>query len=316
VGLQNVKKILIFGATGNLGSIICNNLSNNYEIVGASPDYEEGRKKWGNKIRFYDHYQVLNENNADFFLKEKFDVIINCAGHNFFDKWTEKNKTIIYNSRIDVSKTILEIVQKMPGDKRPEVIIFASSVAIYANTPERVDEYAKIRKDINYFKSLLWHDLEAEILAYTIPGTRIIIPRYGIIISPVSYVKLQLLLAKYYLLGYLGKENPIVSWISHKDVAGIIELFITNNELQGIFNVTSPRTIMSDEMADGFATVMNRRILYRIPSSFLKLMFGDRAKIFLYPLNVFPRRLKDANYQWVDEDYLNALYEIKGELLH
>jgi len=58
----------------------------------------------------------------------------------------------------------------MPQANRPEVIIFASSVAAYANAPERVDEYTKLRKDINYFKSIIWYDLEKEILEYKIPA--------------------------------------------------------------------------------------------------------------------------------------------------
>ena len=307
------KKILLFGATGSLGSIVCNNL-NNYEIVGASPDYEAGRERYGNKIRFYDHDQVLSEQAGDFFIKEKFDAIINCSGHNFFDRWTEENKEKIYNSRIDTSKTILEIVQSMPEEMRPKVVIFASSVAIYANAPDRVDESAQLKKNINYFKSLLWHDLENEILSYDIPGTRIVIPRYGIVIAPVSYVKMQFLLAKYGVLGYLGKENPIVSWVSHKDIARIIDMFISNDALSGIFNVSSPKTITADEMTRCFATVMHRRVLYRVPAALLKLFLGQRAKIFLYPLNVFPTRLQEAGYQWVDDDFLTALYGIKQEL--
>ena len=305
------KKILLFGATGGIGSILINNLKN-YEIVGASPDYEEGSKRHG--IRFYDHDQVLNENNIDFFNKEKFDVIINCAGHNFFDKWTEEKKNIIYFSRIDSSTKLLDIVQKMPQENRPEVIIFASSVAAYANEPERVDEYTKLRKDINYFKSIIWYDLEKEILEYNIPGTRLIIPRYGVVIAPVSYVKMQLTLSKYYLNGYLTDKNPIVSWISHKDIPRIIELFISHTELSGIFNVCSPNTVTSDEFAEAFATVMNSRIFFRFPSALLRLIFGQRAKIFEYPLNVYPQRLKEANYQWVDDNFLNALYSIKSEL--
>ena len=305
------KKILIFGATGGIASTIINNFKN-YEIVGASPDYEEGSKKYG--IRFYDHDKVLNDNNIDFFNKEKFDVIINCVGHNFFDKWTEEKKNLIYFSRIDTSTKLLDIVQKMPQENRPEVIIFASSVAAYANASERVDEYTKLRKDINYFKSIIWYDLEKEILEYRIPGTRLIIPRYGVVIAPVSYVKMQLTLSKYYLNGYLTDKNPIVSWISHKDIPRIIELFISNKELSGIFNVCSPNTVTSDEFARAFATVMNSRILFRVPASLLRLVFGQRAKIFEYSLNVYPQRLQEANYQWVDDDFLNALYSIKHEL--
>lgn len=307
------KKILLFGATGSLGSIVCNNL-NHYEIVGASPDYEAGRERYGNTIRFYDHDQVLNEHTGDFFIKEKFDAVINCSGHNFFDRWTEENKEKIYKSRIDTSKAILEIVQSMPEETRPKVVIFASSVAIYAHAPDRVDEYAPIKKNIHYFKSLLWHDLENAILAYDIPGTRIVIPRYGIVIAPVSYVKLQLLLAEYFVLGYLGKENPIVSWVSHKDIARIIDMFISNDALSGIFNVSSPKTVTADEMTRCFATVMNRPVLYRVPAALLQLFLGQRAKIFIYPLNVFPARLQEAGYQWVDDDFLTALYAIKEEL--
>ena len=307
------KKILLFGATGGIGSILINNLKN-YEIVGASPDYEEGRKRYG--IRFFDHDQVLNKNNIDFFNKEKFDVIINCAGHNFFDKWTAEKKNLIYFSRIDTCTKLLDIVQKMPQENRPEVIIFASSVAAYANAPERVDEYTKLRKDINYFKSIIWYDMEKEILEYKIPGTRFIIPRYGVVIAPVSYVKMQLALTKYYLNGYLTNKNPIVSWISHKDIARIIELFISNRELSGIFNVCSPNNVTSDEFARSFARVMGTRILFRVPTVLLRLVFGQRAKIFEYPLNVYPQRLKEANYQWVDDDFLNALYSVKRELFN
>ena len=307
------KKILVFGATGGIGSTLINNLKN-YEIVGASPDYEEGSKRHG--IRFYDHDQVLNENNLDFFNKEKFDVIINCAGHNFFDKWTEEKKNVIYFSRIDTSTKLLDMVQKMPQENRPEVIIFASSVAAYGYTPERVDEYTKLRKDINYFKQVIWYDLEKEILEYNIPGTRIIVPRYGVVIAPVSYVKMQLTLSKYYLNGYLTGKNPIVSWISHKDIPRIIELFISNKELSGIFNACSPNPVTSDEFARAFATVMNSRILFRVPSALLRLVFGQRAKIFEYSLNVYPKRLQEANYQWVDDDFLNALYSVKRELFN
>jgi len=307
------KKVLIFGATGGIGSILINNLKN-YEIVGASPEYEEGRKKHG--IRFYDHDKVLNDSNIDFFIKEKFDVIINCSGHNFFDRWTEEKKDLIYFSRIDTATKLLDIVQKMPQENRPEVIIFASSVAAYASASKRVDEYTKLRKNINYFKSVIWYDLEKEILEYKIPGTRIIIPRYGVVIAPVSYVKMQLTLAKYYLNGYLTNKNPIVSWISHKDIPKIIELFISNRELSGIFNVCSPNTITSDEMAQGFATVMNTRILFRVPTALLRLFLGQRTKIFEYSLNVYPQRLKEANYQWEDDNYLNALYSIKSELFN
>ena len=107
----------------------------------------------------------------------------------------------------------------------------------------------------------MWHHLESEILAYNIPGTRIIIPRYGIVIAGVSYVKIKLLMAKYFVLGYLGKENPIVSWVSDKDIAGILDIFITKDDLRRMFNVSSPKTITADEMNRDFATVMTRPVL-------------------------------------------------------
>jgi len=78
--------------------------------------------------------------------------------------------------------------------------------------------------------------------------------------------------------------------------------------------VCSPNTVTSDEFARAFATVMNSRILFRVPAALLRLIFGQRAKIFEYSLNVYPQRLQEANYQWVDDDFLTALYAIKQEL--
>jgi len=86
---------------------------------------------------------------------------------------------------------------------------------------------------------------------------------------------MQLTLSRYYLNGYLTGKNPIVSWISHKDIPRIIELFIANKELSGIFNVCSPNTVTSDEFARAFATVMNSRILYRVPSALLRLILAS-----------------------------------------
>jgi len=58
------KKIVRFGTTGRLGSIVCNNLDQ-YEIVGASPDSEVDRERYVTTIRFYDHDQVLSEHAAN-----------------------------------------------------------------------------------------------------------------------------------------------------------------------------------------------------------------------------------------------------------
>jgi NAD dependent epimerase/dehydratase family enzyme len=60
---------------------------------------------------------------------------------------------------------------------------------------------------------------------------------------------------------------------------------------------------------------MNSRILFRVPAALLRLIFGQRAKIFEYSLNVYPQRLQEANYQQINPFTYSSNFIIAGTAL-
>ncbi len=59
------------------------------------------------------------------------DVIINLAGASIFQLWTNKNKKVIYESRVVTTKNLVAAVNKLPENERPEKFISASAIGIY-----------------------------------------------------------------------------------------------------------------------------------------------------------------------------------------
>ena len=93
-------KIKITGASGYLGNLIFQELTNiGYEVSGID------------RSVLYGDIRILEEE------LEETDVLINLAGAPILQKWSEKNKAVIYNSRIKTTQNIVHAIQNLPESK-------------------------------------------------------------------------------------------------------------------------------------------------------------------------------------------------------
>ena len=107
-------KFIISGKSGYLGSLISSELE---------------RKK----------HKVYGLNRADLYgpvakLAEKIsgaDVIINLAGSTILQRWTAKNKKMIYASRVTTTQNLVLAVKCLPEKLQPKKFISASAIGIY-----------------------------------------------------------------------------------------------------------------------------------------------------------------------------------------
>src|SRR5690625_4415977 len=60
------------------------------------------------------------------------DAIINLAGDSLFGYWTKAKKDEIYQSRLDATHAILDIMHQLP--KKPSVLINASAVGYFGTS--------------------------------------------------------------------------------------------------------------------------------------------------------------------------------------
>ena len=61
----------------------------------------------------------------------KADVVVNLAGANIINRWTESYKKLLYSSRIDTTQALIEAMHK--ANNKPELFISTSAVGIYKN---------------------------------------------------------------------------------------------------------------------------------------------------------------------------------------
>ena len=136
-------------------------------------------------------YKIISINRDDFnninALNEKIlqaDVIINLLGANIIQRWTDEYKKILYNSRIDNTKKIVEAINS--NDKK-QVLLSTSAVGIYCDDEPNIEEEFKYG---NTFLTQICKDWEKEAQK---ANARVLICRFGVVLGNGGALKKMLL---------------------------------------------------------------------------------------------------------------------------
>ena len=65
-------------------------------------------------------------------------AVINLAGEPIDRRWTEENKRLFHESRVGVTRRVVEAIRALPADARPKVLINGSAVGIYGDRGDEV----------------------------------------------------------------------------------------------------------------------------------------------------------------------------------
>ena len=68
------------------------------------------------------------------------DVVINLAGAPILQRWTEKNKEIIYDSRVVTTRNLVAAINGLPNSQRPKKVVSASAIGIYKSGYSHTEE--------------------------------------------------------------------------------------------------------------------------------------------------------------------------------
>ncbi|MBK6283903.1 MAG: DUF1731 domain-containing protein [Draconibacterium sp.] len=108
-------KIKITGASGYLGKTISNLLT------------EKGHKVSGIERKLL--YGSTNDLQAEI---RNCDAIINLAGSPILQRWTDKNKATIVDSRVKTTQNLVQAINNLPLNEQPKKFISASAIGVYA----------------------------------------------------------------------------------------------------------------------------------------------------------------------------------------
>ena len=268
--------IAITGATGFIGS----NLRRYYDRPGIKI-IQIGRKDF-NDVKKLTEY--INGS----------DVVIHLAGASIFQRWTNKKKKEITESRINTGEIILAALKR--AEKKPSLFMTGSGVSLYSKEgrhDENSEEYA------GGFITDLVHDWE--FVAYKIMalGIRSVIMRFGIVLGKGGgALKTMMLPFKIGLGAKIGNGKHKISFMHIDDLCRGIDFLINETDYTGIVNFVSPRSVTNAEFSRELANVLNRPYFLAIPGFVVKTVLGETSVLIMKGEDVEPGVLNRYGFRF------------------
>jgi hypothetical protein len=234
------------------------------------------------------------------------DAVVNLAGASIGGgRWTAERKALLRSSRVDTTRALVTALAKM--NARPRVLVSASAIGYYGSRrDESLAEESAAGAD---FLAGLAREWEAEAVKAEALGIRVVRARLGIILARHGGALAKMLLP--FKLGVGGRVGPgqqWMSWVTLKDVVGILRLALENRAVQGAVNVVAPGAVRNAEFTKELARALHRPALFPAPAFALRLALGEMADaLLLASQRVVPQRLQQLGYRFAHPDLAVAL---------
>lgn len=238
-------------------------------------------------------------------------AIINLAGENIGKgRWTRRRKKLIVNSRLDAANAVIDAVRRT--EKKPQIVVQPSGVGYYGHHgDELVDE--SFPQGTGFLPDLA-AEWERAIEPVKENISRLIIIRLGVVLGEDGgFLKKLLLPYKMFLGGHVGSGQQWISWIHIDDVIGAIRFLMENDQVYGIFNLTTPNPVRSKIMFKLVGKIMGRPSIFKVPALAVKIAMGQMGEeMILQGQRVIPRKLVDSEYEFLFPTIETALTNILG----
>lgn len=298
-----MKKIVLSGGTGFIGSEICAQLlQKDYELVLITryPSKYEAVK--ANNLRYISWDNPLNE------VIDEADAVIHLAGEPVIGgRWTEEVKKKIYDSRIQSTRKLVQVMSS--SNNKPEVFISASASGYYGDTG--IEWRGEDDSPGEDFLAKVCIDWEKEAQAAKELGIRVVNPRIGIVLGQDGgALKNMLTPFRLGLGGSIGPGTQFMSWIHLRDLTRAIIQFLEDDRIQGPVNMCAPEPVTMDVFTQVLAKTMHRPNLFTVPSFALKLLFGEGAQPILDSIRMKSEVLEAIGFTYTYEDLEEALFDL------
>ena len=286
MNVNNSQKIAMSGATGFVGSHLSRALCDRgWEIIGL------GRKD----------FNMPNEKLAA--KMEGAEIIINLAGAPILKRWTDEYKKTLFDSRIKVTRKLVNACEKM--NNKPRLLISASAIGYYAEEGIHTEE-----KHIpaTSFLGNLTKKWEAEAFKAQELDIRTVIFRFGVVLGKDGGALKEMLLPfKLGLGGKIGDGKQPFSWIHIQDLVRAHFAAIDYPSYSGVYNLTSPNPTTNLGITKALGKALMRPTFFPVPKCVLKFQYGDGAKVLTGGQKVLPERLIQSKFEFMFQTIEEAI---------
>jgi uncharacterized protein (TIGR01777 family) len=238
---------------------------------------------------------------------ENTDVIINLAGAPVFQRWTKRNKKLIYESRIRTTGNLVQAINALQEENQPKKFISASAIGIYRAGFSHDENSSNFDDGFIGTVAKDWEDASNE-LSSNVKKT---IFRIGLVLGKNAKTITNLLLPiKLGLGATLGNGKQPFPFIHEKDVIRAFVWAVNNLTKSGTFNLVSPESITNKVFTKALAKALNRPAIFSIPGFVIKMFLGEAAVLLTQSPEVEPMNLLEEGFRFNYPDINLALTEI------
>ncbi|RXJ92771.1 TIGR01777 family protein [Malaciobacter molluscorum] len=266
-----MKTIAITGASGFVGTSLKDFFGNlGYKILPIKREVLDNKKELENIV-------------------SSSDIIINLAGANIINRWSDEYKKLLYSSRIDTTKKIVNAINSV--ENKPNILISTSAVGIYDNK-HRYDEKGDFSNDFLSNLCQTWEDEAKK------ANTKVSIFRFGIILGKNGGALAKMMLPfKLGLGGIIGSGKQSFSYIHIDDLLNAYK-FVIENCIEDTFNLTAPEPTTNYGLTKALGKALNRPTIFPVPEFALKLIFSEGAKVLTDGQEAIPKKLLDLGFKF------------------
>jgi uncharacterized protein (TIGR01777 family) len=300
-----MKKVILAGGSGFLGKCIIDHFSSNTQIIVLT----RGEPRNNENVQYVQWDGKTLGSWAEIF--EGTDVLINLNGKSVDCRYTERNKKLIYSTRLLATEVLGKAIQQC--ENPPKLWINSSSATIYRHALDRSmdEETGDIGTGFSVDVCQQW---EKTFKCIQTVSTRKVAIRTAIVLGKGGGALTPLRnLAKLGVGGKQGPGNQYFSWIHERDFVNIIDFISEHDELTGELNVSNPNPITNEHVMRALRKAVG--VPFGIPMPTWVLEFGamlirTETELVLKSRRVVPKRLLDAGYKFQFTTIEDALADL------
>lgn len=298
-------RILITGATGLLGKkLLIDLLKSGHEVIGVARDKTKIIELPAKQTHSWD---ALSDQDFPLAALKQCDAVIHLAGEPVAaQRWNEKVKKNILDSRVIGTQKIVAAFKKLKPEDRPKVFIAGSAVGIYGDQgAKNLNESSSAGTDFLADVVQKWEDesLKAKAL-----GLRVVILRTGIVLarSGGALEKMPPLV--------IGSGDNFMSWIHIQDWVNFTIQALTNVKSEGAYNLVSPNPVTQTVFIGALAKERHVPFVMTVPKFVVSMAMGEMAQVLLASQKVQPKKMLDEGFDFQFPQIKEAFKDIyKGE---
>lgn len=298
--MEEKPRVAILGVTGFIGCGLPGMFAaRGFACTGVS-------RSGGGNVPGVDHWQTPEGLDP-----ANFHAVVNLAGEPIHHRWSEANKRRFHESRVGVTRRLVEKIRDLRDDARPKVLVNASAVGVYGDRGDEILTESSSRG--GGYLAELCAEWEAAAIEAEILGVRVVRPRFGVVLGRggPAFGKLQRVF-KSGLGGRLGSGLQWMPWIHLDDLRSALVHAVVSGGLGGAVNCTAPRPERNRDFTRKFAAALHRPAVLPVPGFALKLALGGFGGALLASQRAVPAVLETDGFRFRYPTLEEALGELVG----